>query len=134
MADHGITAEDTMVRGYPGTIARCLCGWDTAWSVRDGSAEADGHAHVMRCDPEAKAASEAFQAVFLAERRAWDAANKARYDPPPTGPQPAVAEHSHECSCHLGAPCGRCENCKHPAGDFEDCPNDCQECEVEHDY
>ena len=122
---HGITLTDEMVRGYPGTVARCLCGRLFAWGVRDGSAEADSHAHMLAVDPEYRAKSEALRAAWVAENEVRQAARVAV----PTVSHP---EHLHNCSCHLGAPCGPCENCRHPAGDFDDCSNDCQECEVDH--
>ena len=31
---------------YPGTVARCTCGWKSSWTIRDGSAEADGARHI----------------------------------------------------------------------------------------
>lgn len=36
-------------------------------------------------------------------------------------------ERCHDCSCHISAPCGACENCGH--WDHPDCENDCQDCE-----
>lgn len=37
----------------------------------------------------------------------------------------------HNCSCHINPPCGECENCKH--WDVTDCPNDCQDCDIDHE-
>ena len=125
MVDHGIASTDEMVRGYLGTVARCLCGRQFAWSIRDGSAEAEGHAHMLAVDPQYRAESEARDA-------AWVVRNEARQAARLVTPAPARREHLYNCSCHLSAPCGPCENCKHPTGDFDDCPNDCQECEVDH--
>lgn len=46
---HTTACTDTTVHlngiQYPGTIARCSCGWSVKWSIRDGSAEADAAAH-----------------------------------------------------------------------------------------
>ena len=134
VAEHGITAEDTIVGGYPGTIARCVCGWSSSWSIQDGSAEADGHAHVMRSDPEARARSEEHSRAFLAKHAAWLVESRKRTAERAAEAKPKQSEHSHNCSCHLGAPCSACVNCKHPAGDVDGCPNDCQECEIGHDY
>ncbi|MFC5930893.1 hypothetical protein D6T64_11930 [Cryobacterium melibiosiphilum] len=128
MAEHGITTKDEMVRERPGTVATCTCGWRSAWGVQDGSAESDAHDHQMQHDPEARARHE----KRMAE---WRAENAARIAARATVIQPKATEHYHGCSCHLSAPCGACENCKHPAGDFADeCPNDCQDCDTEHDY
>lgn len=41
LVKHAITSTDEEVRGHRGTVARCLCGWASAWAVRDGSAESD---------------------------------------------------------------------------------------------
>lgn len=49
MSKHEITSTDEMVTKsfgtYPGTVARCTCGWKSAWTCRDGSAERDGAEH-----------------------------------------------------------------------------------------
>ena len=42
---HTTTCTDQMVRGYPGTVARCTCGWSDAWGIPDGSAEASAYEH-----------------------------------------------------------------------------------------
>lgn len=127
MSEHRITSTDEMVRGYPGTVARCSCGRQFAWGVRDGSAEADAHAHMLAVDPDYRAYSEARHA-------AWAAENAARRAALATKPAPTRREHDHGCSCHISAPCGACENCQHPDGDYADeCLNDCQECETDHD-
>lgn len=127
MAEHNVRSDDVTVRGNPGTVASCACGWSSSWGIRDGSAESDGHSHMLAVDPEYRRRSEEQHAKWLAEHEARLAARASA--PPPKQPP----EHSHNCSCHLSAPCSACERCKHPAGDFDDCPNDCQECEVEHD-
>lgn len=129
MAEHDITSEDTTVRGRPGTVARCLCGWSSSWGVQDGSAEADGHNHMMRLDPEYRQRWEERRARFLAEHKELMSARA----PTPAPISREKPELCHECSCHLNPPCGACENCNHASGDITDCPNDCQECEVDHD-
>lgn len=125
---HAVTSSDEMVRGYRGTVARCRCGWSSAWSVQDGSAEADGHDHVMSSDPAARAQHEARMRTYRAEFQ-------ARLDAIAAERAPLPPNHTHECSCHLSPPCGRCENCSHPGGDFDDtCEFDCQECPGDHPY
>ena len=37
----------------------------------------------------------------------------------------------HVCRCHYNPPCSDCERCMH--ADTQDCPNDCQTCEIDHD-
>lgn len=43
---HEVVITDEIVRGGPGTVARCSCGWVSAWGVQDGSAEADAARHL----------------------------------------------------------------------------------------
>lgn len=45
-----------------GTVARCICGWESSWWVRDGSAEADAHYHMRDNDDEYNAECEAIEA------------------------------------------------------------------------
>ena len=131
MAEHGITTNDETVRGHPGTVATCTCGWRSSWGVRDGSAESDAHDHQMRNDPEALARHQKRMEEWQAESDARAAARIASHA---NVVRPKVTERSHECRCHLSAPCTPCVNCKHPGGAFDDCPNDCQDCDIEHDY
>lgn len=48
--EHKVSCTDEMVTKsfgtYPGTVARCTCGWVSSWTIRDGSAEADGSRHI----------------------------------------------------------------------------------------
>ena len=128
MSEHSMTTKDEIVRGRPGTVATCTCGWRSAWGIQDGSAECDAHDHKMSHDPEYRAESK----NRMAE---WRAENAARAEARATTTPPKQSEHFHNCSCHLGAPCGACENCSHPSGDFEaECPDSCQDCEADHDY
>ena len=120
---HAITSTDEIVRGRPGTVARCACGWSTHWGIRDGSAEADGHEHMLSVSPEYRAWNE--------ERHRTQEAENAHRRPAPQPPAKRTPTHSHECSCHISAPCNNCVSCKHP---FDpDCDNDCQDCEENHD-
>ena len=48
--EHRVSCTDELVTKsfgtYPGTVARCTCGWKSSWTTRDGSAEADGARHI----------------------------------------------------------------------------------------
>ena len=48
--EHKVSCTDELVTKsfgtYPGTVARCTCGWVSSWTTRDGSAEADGSRHI----------------------------------------------------------------------------------------
>ena len=48
--EHKVSCTDELVTKsfgtYPGTVARCTCGWKSSWTTRDGSAEADGARHI----------------------------------------------------------------------------------------
>ena len=135
---HEVTATDEMVNsrvGYPprpGTVARCACGWKSAWWLRDGSAEADGHAHMRLVDPEYRVRDDERRAQWAAEheeRKAKAEAERLARPQPPSPPAKAY-EQCHGCACHIAPPCGPCEDCKH--ADYPECTNDCQDCE-EHD-
>lgn len=114
MSSHDVITTDEEVRGRPGTVARCSCGWVSHWGIRDGSAESDAHHHLMIHDSEYEQKHRARVGIELA--------------PSPPTAQPI---RCHGCSCHISAPCGSCENCKHY--DDPECGNDCQECEEGHD-
>lgn len=133
---HVVISTDELVNktGYasrPGTVARCSCGWRSAWMTRDGSAEADGHGHLRAVDPEYRARDDERHAAWKAENEERKAkAEDARIARPAPAPPARRRERCHDCSCHINPPCGGCENCKH--ADYPECPNDCQDCE-EHD-
>lgn len=142
MSTHIVTCTDEIVRGYSGTVARCTCNkWKSAWSVRDGSAESDGHAHMKESDPD-YARREAERAEqWRAEQRTAGCTCKlldfARVldrgcpiHAPRVSIQAASIDHRHNCSCHIDPPCNQCVRCAHI--DHPECPNDCQECE-DHD-
>jgi hypothetical protein len=121
---HGITSVDQLVRGHPGTVVTCLCGWQDAWGVSDGSAEASGHEHMLSRDPEYVI----WYREMVAKQRA-DHAEWLKAHPPVARVVRAVPRpiHQHGCSCHIDPPCSRCVNCRHI--DHPECPNDCQTCE-----
>jgi len=142
VSEHATKSEDAIVRGYPGTVASCDCGWTSSWSVRDGSAEEEAHVHMMGTDA-------AYRARQVERTDAWASILREQgclckmltgsysyvlNTACPTHFRRVVpvasSDHQHNCSCHLGAPCGRCENCAHI--DHPECENDCQTCE-EHD-
>lgn len=142
---HSVTTSDTTVRGRPGTVAECSCGWRSAWGVRDGSAESDAHHHRMVHDEDYLSDHRARVAEHNAAERERGCTCKLFDDsfgfaldldcpihaPKSSGPAPVAAPakaHSpcHSCSCHIHPPCGACENCRHY--DNPDCPNDCQTC------
>ena len=56
MSEHEVSYTDELVTkrydAFPGTVARCICGWKSSWTTRDGSAEEDG-AHHVRMQSEA---------------------------------------------------------------------------------
>lgn len=139
---HSVTTADTTVRGHPGTVAKCSCGWKSAWGVRDGSAESDAHHHRLDHDEDYLNDHRARIAEHNAAERErgctcklFDLSFSSMLDPDcpvhgvKSGPVAAPAEtHSpcHSCSCHTHPPCGACENCRHY--DNPDCSNDCQTC------
>lgn len=125
---HTVDSRDATVRGYPGTVSTCTCGWRSEWAVRDGSAESDAHGHMRAVDPEYRRLDDERHARWKAEHEARVAARLS--EPPRAETKPVT--RCHECSCHINPPCSRCENCKHGAGDINDCPNDCEDCDVKH--
>lgn len=144
MSTHVTTCTDEMVRlksdpsrEVRGTVARCTCGWSSSWWVRDGSAEADASQHMRAVDPVYAKLRDAQDAKWLAEHKAQQAEVKARRNQnQEVAPRPSVDQHRHNCSCHISAPCGACERCRHwdaEARGITDCPNDCQECEEHED-
>lgn len=136
-AKHSVTSTDQNVRGYPGTVARCICGWSDAWAVRDGSAEEAGHSHLMAYDPEYKSRQQHRYVEWEQEQRALGCNCKlfegysSLLDPDCTLHKPPLAPsaptHSHNCSCHISPPCWACFECRH--WDHPECENDCQTCE-----
>lgn len=138
--EHKVTSTDEQVRGYPGTVARCECGWSSAWAVQDGSAESDANRHMRAMMPGFAEEQDAYQAEFLAKHEAWRAEQAAKYAAiegerkarTNSAVQALTSKRCHDCSCHINPPCGKCENCVHI--DYPECPNDCQECEIPHDH
>lgn len=112
--EHRVTCTDEIVRGRPGTVARCSCTWSDAWGIQDGSAEASGDYHVRRMT----AAQGVAPTVRLDDEGATHITIRTT--------ETARRERCHDCSCHLNPPCGHCVNCAH--ADHPDCPNDCQTC------
>lgn len=133
MAEHGITAKDFEHADGIGTVATCLCGWRDAWMMQGGNAEASGHDHMRTVDPDYRRRENEAHAQWLVEHEARQVARKAALAANPPAPREPVT-HYHSCSCHLSPPCSACTNCMHQGGDINDCPNDCQECEIDHDY
>lgn len=43
---HTVNTTKENVKGYPGAVARCSCGWEAAWIYDDKSAESDGASHL----------------------------------------------------------------------------------------
>lgn len=136
MSEHEVKTEDTQVRGYPGTVATCRCGWRSAWAVRDGSAESDANQHMVEKDPEYRERyrkrGDEWAAKMRADGCVCELLTFSYLVSPECSvhrrePRPAAAPHSHGCSCHVSAPCGACVNCAH--ADHPECPNDCQTCE-----
>jgi len=145
VAEHNVICTDEAVRGSRGTVARCLCGWNSSWGVMDGSAEADAHSHMMDSDDVYRQAHiarvEAHNATVRGSGCTCDLFTESYgrvldTNCPVHGMRPSstVSVESpwgcHICSCHINPPCWACENCRH--ADHPDCPNDCQDCE-EHD-
>ena len=146
MRTHEVVTTDEVVRGHPGTVARCSCGWISRWWVRDGSAESDAHQHRMSEDDAYREQRKARVAEHNAREKARsctcersaldfvythsDECPIHRIELTPSLPM-APPIRCHGCSCHLHPPCGYCENCKH--FDDPDCKNDCQDCEENHD-
>lgn len=50
--EYVVTCTDERVRGNPGTVARCTCGWEDAWGIQEGNAEASAHFHYLWHYPE----------------------------------------------------------------------------------
>lgn len=140
--EHSTTCTDEQVRGHWGTVARCICGWKDAWAIQGGNAEASAAEHMYRNDAEYRAAADERARIWEGGRPAREAEAVARRDRivdsylalTPLGPAPRPADPCHECVCHLNPPCGWCENCKHLGGEITDCENDCQDCEIDHEY
>lgn len=153
---HMVTTRDEQVRGRRGTASRCTCGWSSLWGVTDGSAEADADRHLrdnvpgyaeekeahyqrQRDDHDARVAARKEEMRLAIDEGSGDiqaAIEDARSEGLTTGKlpeRPKPTELCHECICFLNPPCGRCENCLHLGGEI-DCENDCQTCDVEHDY
>lgn len=127
MSEHTTTTVDGDVRGYPGTIATCSCGWRDAWAVMDGSAESSAHFHRLSHDPEAKRDYDEQMRLVREANVQRDAERVVQ----PVREGAPIRERCHPCSCHLHPPCGACENCAH--ADHPECGNDCQTCEEYHD-
>lgn len=136
MSDHKVTCTDERVRGYWGTVARCICGWSDAWMLQGGNAESSGHSHMMENDPEYSARHEERMWVWAAEQVERDAQREAehliRLENTPLGPETKPFEPCHQCSCHLNPPCSNCENCAHASNEITDCDNDCDSCDIDH--
>lgn len=136
MAEHEVTCTDETVRGSRGTVARCACGWSDAWAIQGGNAEASAHDHMIANDPEYREAARVQREAWEAERLEREAQRQAELEEfwktEPLGPKRKPIEpHDHGCTCFIDPPCNACVNCAHH--DVDDCPNDCQDCEVEHD-
>lgn len=129
---HETTCTDEQVRGYRGTIARCTCGWSDAWALQGGNAEASAAKHMRENDPEYAAAEqarwEAGAPARAEQQRLYEEREAARKSEPPSVPR----EPCHSCRCFISPPCNACVACTHI--DYPDCPNDCQECEIPHEY
>lgn len=145
-----MTVADETVRSRPGTVARCSCGWSSAWGIQDGSAEASAEAHRIANDPEYRRERSDRIAEHHAAKRErgclcehiadsysyvvdkdcpMHGIRRTRTEPVEAGPVKFVAP-CHPCSCHVDPPCNGCVECRHH--DVDDCPNDCQTCE-DHD-
>lgn len=147
MTQHEITTQDMTISGNPGTVATCSCGWESVWGIRDGSAEAEAHAHKEANDAEYRATVldriAAYNADLTArgcicEHLTTDFGFVQHRDCPLHAPKVSApvatpvmrSQPCHTCTCHLSAPCGECENCGHD--EFVECDTDCQECEIDH--
>lgn len=141
MSDHLVVTTDEVVRGRPGTVSRCTCGWKSAWGVQDGSAEADAHGHRMRRDEDYRKRALGRVAEYNKAERERGCTCKLFEDSygfvmdrdcvlhgfVKREPKKVESrEPCHGCSCHINPPCGACENCVH--WDIDDCENDCQTC------
>lgn len=134
MIQHKVTCTDEQVRGYRGTVARCICGWYDAWTLQGGNAEASGHEHMRANDAEYRARSDEQKRVWAIEREEREIQREAErlehLVNTPLGPERKPREHCHDCSCFIDPPCNQCVDCRHI--DIDDCPNDCQDCEIDH--